>query len=165
MARTASRTVSSVSSGSRGRRPDSSEVAGQLRLSVTRLARILRYQDPAGLSASQSSALATVAHHGPLTLGDLAAREHVTPPTVTRVVGKLEQTGLVERSSDPADGRVVLVRLTAAGERLVAETRSRKTAWLAERLEDLPGADLRCLADAARILAHLTEARAVATAP
>jgi DNA-binding MarR family transcriptional regulator len=134
-------------------------------LAVTRLARILRYQDPSGLSATQTSTLATVAHRGPLTLGDLAAREHVTPPTITRVVDKLEREGLVLRVPDPRDGRVVMVSLTAAGEAWVAETRSRKTAWLAERLQDLPGADLRCLADSARILTHLTEAERLGPVP
>jgi DNA-binding MarR family transcriptional regulator len=140
-------------------------VADQLRLAVTRLARILRYQDPSGLSATQSSALATVARRGPLTLGDLAAREHVTPPTITRVVDKLQDAGLVQRTPDSRDGRVVMVALTPAGEQRVAESRSRRTAWLVDRLQVLPAEDLCGLADAARILAHLTEAARAGTAP
>lgn len=161
----ATRTAPRPPRTARAGRPDAPEVAGQLRLAVTRLARILRYQDPSGLSASQSSALAMIARRGPLTLGDLAAREHVTPPTITRVVDKLAHEGLVERAPDPRDGRVVMVALTSAGERWAAEARSRKTAWLAERLQDLPGADLRCLADAARILNQLTEAAHPGAAP
>ncbi len=165
--RTVSGTASRSDSGSLRRPPrvDPDEVAGQLRLAVTKLTRILRYQDPSGLSATQSSALATVAGHGPLTLGDLAAREHVTPPTITRVVDKLAHAGLVERTPAPHDGRVVLVALTPAGNRWVDETRSRKTAWLAERLQDMPGADVRCLANAARILSHLTETARTTTVP
>ncbi len=165
--RTDSRTDPRSDSRAAGRPPrvDADEVAGQLRLAVTKLARILRYQDPSGLSATQASALATVSRRGPLTLGDLATSEHVTPPTITRVVDKLEHAGLVERTPDPRDGRVVLVALTRAGERWVDETRSRKTAWLAERLQDLPGADVRCLANAARILSHLTETAGTATVP
>jgi DNA-binding MarR family transcriptional regulator len=161
--RTASRTGSRTVPRRNG--VDADEVASQLRLAVTKLGRILRYQDPAGLSATQSSALATVARRGPLTLGDLAAREHVTPPTITRVVDKLEQAGLVRRETDTRDGRVVLVSLTPAGARWADETRSRKTAWLAVRLQDLPGADLRCLADAARILSHLMEAAGPSSVP
>src|ERR1700722_9770370 len=88
---------------------DATEVAGQLRLSVTRLARILRHQDPATLSATLSSALATVHRCGPMTLGELAAKEHVTPPTITRAVDKLELQGLVTRGADGRDGRIVRV--------------------------------------------------------
>jgi DNA-binding MarR family transcriptional regulator len=136
---------------------DPTEVAGQLRLSVTRLARILRQQDPAGLSATLSSALAAVDRSGPMTLGALAAKEHVTPPTITRVVDKLELQGLVARSADPRDGRLVRVEITAAGRERVAESRSRRTAWLVERLQDLPPAELERLAGAAEILTRLTE--------
>jgi DNA-binding MarR family transcriptional regulator len=145
---------------------DATEVAGQLRLSVTRLARILRHQDPATLSATLSSALATVHRCGPMTLGELAAAEHVTPPTITRVVDKLELQGLVTRAADGRDGRIVRVDVTASGRERVAEARSRRTAWLVERLSDLPASDLACLAAAADILTRLTEVGiADATAP
>jgi DNA-binding MarR family transcriptional regulator len=135
---------------------DPTEVAGQLRLAVTRLARILRHQDPTSLSATLSSALATVHRCGPMTLGELATKEHVTPPTVTRVVDKLEMQGLVARSADSRDGRIVRVELTAAGAERIRESRSRRTAWLVDRLTDLPSDDLRCLAAAAEILARMT---------
>jgi len=144
---------------------DAAEVAGQLRLSVTRLARILRHQDPAALSATLSSALATIHRCGPMTLGELAVKEHVTPPTVTRAVDKLELQGLVCRSADGRDGRVVRVAVTAAGGERIKEIRSRRTAWLVERLQDLPVADLACLAAAAPILARLTDGTADQTAP
>jgi DNA-binding MarR family transcriptional regulator len=136
---------------------DATEVAGQLRLSVTRLARILRHQDPATLSATLSSALSTVHRCGPMTLGELAAKEVVTPPTITRVVDKLVFQGLVTRAADGRDGRIVRVEVTEAGRERVAESRSRRTAWLVERLQDLPDSDLACLAAAAEILTRLTE--------
>ena len=138
-------------------RVDANELAGQLRLSITRLARILRQQDTLGLGATLTSALATVNHHGPLTTGELATREHVAPPSITRVVDKLEQQGLVARRPHPTDGRVVVIEVTAEGRERILESRSRRTAWLAERLRDLPPADLECLAGAAAILARLTE--------
>jgi len=145
---------------------DATELAGQLRLSVTRLARILRHQDPQELSATLSSALATIHRSGPMTLGELAAREHVTPPTITRAVDKLELQGLVSRCADGRDGRIVRVEVTPAGRDRVDEIRSRRTAWLVERLHDLPPADLACLASAAPILARLTDAGAAdQTAP
>ncbi len=144
---------------------DAAEVAGQLRLAVTRLGRLLRHQDPATLSVTLSSALATVHRCGPMTLGELAIKEHVTPPTITRVVDKLHRLGLVVRAADGHDGRVVRVEVTPAGAGRVAESRSRRTAWLVERLYDLSAADLECLAAAAEILTSLTEAAGADATP
>jgi DNA-binding MarR family transcriptional regulator len=99
---------------------DPVEVAGRLRLSTTRLARILRQQDQLGLTPTMTAALATIGREGPLTLGALAASEQVSPPTITRVVGKLEAAGLVRRRPDPDDHRVVRLELTARGNRQLA---------------------------------------------
>jgi DNA-binding MarR family transcriptional regulator len=133
-------------------------VAGQLRLSITRLARILRQQDPGSLGPTLSSALATVHHAGPvgsITLGELAEREHVTPPTITRVVEKLEARGLVARCVDPQDRRVVRLQVTPAGEEHLEATRTRRTAWLAARLQELSDQDLAALAAGAEVLDRL----------
>ena len=114
---------------------DAVVMAGRLRLSATRLARQLRQESDAGLSPSQLSALATIERHGPLTLGALAEHERVAPPSVTKVVAKLEAAGLVERQLDAADRRVARVS-TTPGRRRAASPRSAsaKTAWLAARL-------------------------------
>ena len=138
--------------------PDPVEVAGRLRLSITRLARILRQQDQLGLTPTLTAALATIAREGPLTLGELAASEQVSPPTVTRVVGKLETAGLVHRRPDPRDGRVSRVELSPAGRRQLETGRTRRTAWLATRLRDLPPEDLVRLEEAAGVLERLTSA-------
>jgi len=74
--------------------PDPVELAGRLRLSVTRLARILRHQDAGTLAPTLSAALATVDRDGPLTRGDLVLREHVAPPSITKAVEKLAWNGL-----------------------------------------------------------------------
>ncbi len=113
------------------------EIAASLRLSATRLARRLRQESDAGLTPSQLSALAAIQHEGPLTLGALADHERVAPPTVTRVVTKLEADGLVQRTADTDDRRVSRVATTAAGDALLAELRKRKNAWLAARLAEL----------------------------
>jgi DNA-binding MarR family transcriptional regulator len=113
------------------------EIAARLRLSATRLARRLRQESDAGLTPSQLSALAAVQHEGPLTLGALADHERVAPPTVTRVVTKLEADGLVRRTADTDDRRVARVSTTPEGDALLAELRKRKNAWLAARLAEL----------------------------
>ena len=140
--------------------PDPAEVAGRLRLPVTRLARILRQQDQLGLTPTMTAALATIGREGPLTLGALAASEQVSPPTITRVVSKLEAAGLVRRRPDRADGRVTRVELSAAGRRQLEAGRIRRTAWLSTRLRDLPPEDLVRLEQAAAVLERLTSAHA-----
>jgi DNA-binding MarR family transcriptional regulator len=116
---------------------DAVTIASRLRLSATRLARRLRQEDQTGLSPSQLSALSTVEKCGPMTLGALAAKERVAPPTTTRVVGKLLEQGLVAREPDPDDRRVHRVGVTADGRAVLSESRRRKTAWLADRLATL----------------------------
>jgi DNA-binding MarR family transcriptional regulator len=134
---------------------DVAEVAARLRLSATRLARRLRQEAGIGLTPSQLSALATIDNHGPLTLGSLADREQVAPPSITKVVTKLEADGLLERSPDPTDRRVSHVRTTPAGAALVAESRRRKTAWLTDRIRELSDEDRAHLAGALDVLDRL----------
>src|ERR1700712_644806 len=110
MTRTTTSTLTKTTSGAKAPKakdaaPDSDpfELAGRLRLSVTRLARILRHQDAGTLAPTLSAALATVDREGPLTLGDLAQREHVAPPSITKAVDKLAGMGFVERRADETD--------------------------------------------------------------
>jgi DNA-binding MarR family transcriptional regulator len=126
-----------------------------LRLSATRLARRLRQEADAGLSPSQQSALAVIANSGPLTLGSLAELERVAPPTITKVVSKLECDGLVTRTPDPADRRVCRVAISPAGRALLDEVRRRKTAWLTARISQLDADRQRRLADALDVLDEL----------
>ncbi len=128
------------------------EIAARLRLSATRLARRLRQESGAGLSPSQQSALSVIANEGPLTLGALAEHERVAPPSITKVVSKLEADGLVVRTPDPADRRVCRVAVSADGAALLEESRRRKTAWLTERISELDDSGRRRLADALDVL-------------
>lgn len=126
-------------------------LAARLRLSTTRLARRLRAEAEANLTPSLHSALAMVHVHGPLTLGTLAELEGIAPPTVTKIVGKLEEQELVERIADDDDRRVCRVVTTPSGEDLLAASRARKNAWLAARMADLD-ADQLAVLDAASAL-------------
>jgi DNA-binding MarR family transcriptional regulator len=135
---------------------DPSEAAARLRLSATRLARRLRKQADAGLTPSQLSALAVIEVHGPITLGSLAEHEGVAPPSITKVVQKLEADGLVGRTVDVADRRITRVSTSPTGAALIAESRRRKTAWLTARIATLDPDQQRRLADALDVLDALT---------
>jgi DNA-binding MarR family transcriptional regulator len=124
------------------------ELAGRLRLAVGMLCRWLRQRDPGGLSPAQLSALSHLDLAGPLRLGDLAGRERVAAPTATRVVGALEQAGLVTRGPDPADRRGSLVAITAVGRQALDEVRRERTTLLAQRLAALSDMDRAAIADA-----------------
>lgn len=141
---------------------DPVEVAGRLRLSAFRLTRLLRQQDTEGLAPTLSAALATIDREGPLTLGELAVREHVAPPSITKAVEKLVGMGFVDRTPDETDRRVARVCTTAAGRRRLQKNRSRRTAWLATRLQALDAADLAKLDAAAEVLESLTQPSAAA---
>lgn len=135
----------------------SGDLAERLRLAVTRLARRLRQQSGTAVSPTQLSALATIERRGPLTLGDLASQERVQPPTVTVAVGKLEEQGLVRRRPDTDDRRVTHVEVTGAGRKLLARSRSQKTAYLDRLLRGLSDDERAKLAAAAPILDRLLE--------
>jgi DNA-binding MarR family transcriptional regulator len=139
---------------------ETAELAARLRLAVTRLARQLRQTSDSDLSPTQSAVLATLANHGPVTLGELAELERVASPTITKVTGILQERGLVEKVTDPSDRRYVRVELTADGRGLVERGRARKTAWLARQLQDLAPEELEQLAAAAEVLEHLTARKA-----
>jgi len=133
------------------------ELASSLRLALARTARRLRQEAGTGLSPSLTAALATVERCGPLTPSELAGLERVARPTVTRVLIRLEEAGLISRTPDPADRRSTLVAITPAGAALLAEARTRKDAFLSERLDGLSPADRATLARAAAILEGLLE--------
>lgn len=139
------------------REPDAPDLPERLRLVVTRLARRLRQQAEAPISPTQSAALATIERRGPLTLGELAELERVQPPTVTAAVGRLEEQGLVDRRRDPEDRRVARVQVTAAGRKLLKETRSRTSAYLERRVDELSARDRATLERAAAVLERLLE--------
>jgi DNA-binding MarR family transcriptional regulator len=121
-----------------------------------RLSRRMRQErNNVGLSATHVAALATLERHGPLPLGELAAREKVAPPSMTRVVTKLSKNDLVERSSKPGDKRQVLVAITDHGRRLLAADRRRRDEWLSARLTELSAEDLGALARVVPVLDRL----------
>jgi len=134
---------------------DPLEMAARLRLATARLARRLRQHAGSGLSPSLTSALASIEQHGPLTLGRLAKIEQVAPPTVTRVVGKLEDDGLVSRQVDATDRRITRVEVTAEGHRRLDHSRQRRNAWLLQQLDTFDAEQLRDVGAALRVMEAL----------
>ncbi|HEY0169278.1 MAG TPA: MarR family transcriptional regulator [Jatrophihabitans sp.] len=133
--------------------PDHAELASALRLSLLRAARRLRSQrvDMAA-TLSQLSALDTVGKCGPLSAGEIAMVERVQPPSMTKILAALEQSGWIERSSHPEDRRQSIIAITPAGLELLAEETRARDEWLAKRLVEFSAEDLRKLGEAVEVL-------------
>ena len=133
------------------------EDADRLRLVITRLQRRLRRQANAGITPSQLAVLGTLNRRGPLTLGELADAESVAPPSISRTAAALEEKQLVERVAVSDDRRSSRLRLTPKARRLIQTIRHERTAWIASRVAELSGADIRALQRGIEALEHLAE--------
>ncbi|MFC5491681.1 MarR family transcriptional regulator [Nocardioides caricicola] len=134
-------------------------LAAELRLSVMRLRRRLaneRHPDNE-LSLNQMAVLGCLFRNGALTIGELAAWERVQPPSMTRTVNCLQESGDVVRRPHETDGRQVVVELTDTGRARVLADRDRRDAWLARRLADLTPDERATLRAAAPIIEQLAQ--------
>jgi DNA-binding MarR family transcriptional regulator len=133
------------------------EVAGNLRVALMRTVRRLKRETDGQHSVSVIAALASVNSRGPLTLGELAEAEGVSRPSMTVLAASLIEQNLVARELDASDGRLVRVRITQLGKRVLERSRTRRTAYLAKRLGSLSLEELRTVDEAATILLRLVE--------
>ncbi|MFF0622792.1 MarR family winged helix-turn-helix transcriptional regulator [Streptomyces sp. NPDC004296] len=135
------------------------ELAGRLRAVLQQLVPLLRGQSPhADRTPSRLAALAELAAHGPLRIGELAARMAITLSTTSRMVDQLDASGWIARRPDPADQRASLISLNDAGQALLRAVRRETAGVLAEEIGRLAPARQRRLRDALPALEELTEA-------
>jgi len=127
----------------------------ELRIAIQVVSRSIRRNRGDEVSDSQLSVLFDLDFGGPLAPSELAALEHVTPPSMNRTVNALEAAGLVTRSKSGADGRKVIVELSPAGVELLAETRRLRTAWFSRRVESLTAEERSALLAVTPILRKL----------
>lgn len=131
--------------------------AHDLAVSVARLTRRMRRERRSALTPTQLSVLGAVALLGPANPGSIAAHEQVKPPSVTRVLNHLSETGYISKLPDPQDGRQVLVEISDEGHRRLAQERQRRDAWLQEQLDQLTESERELLRRAAPLLKRLSE--------
>jgi DNA-binding MarR family transcriptional regulator len=135
-----------------------SELPARTRRAIGRLSRSLRQtRAGAGLSPSQYEVLVTIVGQGPLRLADLAVMEGLNPTMLSRIVGKLEAFGLVDRETDAGDGRVVHVAASRKGRDLVNKVRRERADALNVAIESLTETERGALAAALPVLEALTE--------
>jgi DNA-binding MarR family transcriptional regulator len=112
---------------------------------IEQLTRWLLRQTPRSMSRTALAALDRLSTEGPLRVSELAAREAITQPGVTVLVNRLAEAGHAERVPDPTDGRAALVRITAAGKKVLADRSAARTQSLRERLSELSDDDQQLL--------------------
>ena len=100
------------------------------------------------LSLTAVAMLGSLDRQGAQRITTLATAQGVSQPSMTQLVQRLEQRGLVARGSDPADGRVALVKLTAQGRATLADRREQNAQQIAGLLSDLSDAQATVLGDA-----------------
>lgn len=135
------------------------QLATLLRDAITRLNRRVRQARPVGdLTVTQLSALTSLRMAGALSPRELADTERVQPPTMTKIVAKLEERGLVRRAPHPTDRRQVILSATEEGRAILVQLEQARDGWLASRLAELDQTDRDTLSRAAEILQRVARA-------
>jgi DNA-binding MarR family transcriptional regulator len=125
---------------------------------LLRLSRELRREArQAGISPEQVSLLVAIKYAPGVGVRELADRERVSAPAMSNRVDRLENDGLVERTPSPDDRRRVGLTLTEEGQRVLRRVRTRRTAWLVTRLDQLSRDELAALDAAIEPLSELLD--------
>ena len=135
------------------------ESVAMLRAAVLILGRRLRHQiaGDGDLSATDLAVLGRVGRCGPMTPGQLARAEHVQPPSMTKIIERLEGRQLLRRDPHPTDGRQYLVSRTREAEVFIEESKALRSTWLVGHLTQLSAEDQKAVMAAAPALARLAE--------
>jgi DNA-binding MarR family transcriptional regulator len=140
--------------------PSHTDTPARLRAAIGRLHRRLRPTaagTAAGLTPTRISLLHTINRLGPIRLSELAAEEGINPTMLSRIVGDLAESGLIERAGDPRDRRAALVRTTREGRKLTERMRRERTDVLNLALDGLSASERRTLERALPALERLAE--------
>jgi DNA-binding MarR family transcriptional regulator len=135
-------------------------VANRLRPVLHKLSRHLKRETHSvGATSGQISLLAEIRRSPGIGVRELASAERMSSPGMSKYVARLERAGLVRRRTETTDRRRVGLELTDEGQRVLRSVRSRRTAWLASRLNQLDPAELAAVDAAIEPLARLLEER------
>ena len=137
--------------------PRPQQVGADLLAVVARLNRLATQRIQMPLPAAQARLLATIEAHGEARIGDLAAVDHCSQPTMTTQVRRLEDAGLVTRTVDPGDARAVRIRITPEGIRTLNAVRADRAAAIEPQLALLEPADRQVLTEAVEVLRRLLD--------
>jgi DNA-binding MarR family transcriptional regulator len=137
---------------------DTTALANRLRPVLLKLNRELRREiHSLGVTGGQVALLVQIKYAPGVGVRELAARERMSVPGMSKFVARLEEAGLIERHEVGGDRRRVGLQVTPAGHRVLRSVKSKRTAWLASRLRALDDEQLEALDAAVEPLALLLE--------
>jgi DNA-binding MarR family transcriptional regulator len=136
---------------------EAQQLGADLLAVVARLNRLATQRIQMPLPAAQARLLASIEAHGEARIGDLAAVDHCSQPTMTTQVRRLEDAGLVTRTVDPGDARAVRIRITPQGKRTLNAVRADRAATIEPQLALLEPRDRQVLTDAVEVLRRLLD--------
>lgn len=134
---------------------DETELGADLLSVVARLNRLATQRARLPLPWAQARLLSTIEDQGEARISDLAYLDHCSQPTMTTQVRRLEDAGLVSRTTDPGDARAVLIRITEQGRRTLDQARADRAAAINPRLERLSAEERQTLAASVDIIRRL----------
>lgn len=134
---------------------DQTELGADLLAVVARLNRLATQRTRLPLPWAQARLLSTIEDQGEARISDLAYLDHCSQPTMTTQVRRLEDAGLVSRTTDPGDARAVLIRITEQGRQTLEQARADRAAAINPRLERLTAEERRTLAASVGIIRRL----------
>lgn len=133
-------------------------LANDLRVACQRIARRVRFESTSDVAPHQFSVLVGLLNGGPLTPTQLAGRDSVSTPSMTRTINCLADKGLVERSPHPDDGRQILVTLTDDGRGVIDSTIASRDTWMLNHIDGLTADQHALLRQAADLLSEVASA-------
>jgi DNA-binding MarR family transcriptional regulator len=137
---------------------DTTAVANRLRPVLLKLNRELRREiHSLGVTGVQVALLVQIKYAPGIGVRELASRERMSVPGMSKFVTRLEEAGMIERAPVAGDRRRVGLIVTPAGHRVLRSVKSKRTAWLADRLRHLDADELEAIDAAIEPLAHLLE--------
>lgn len=134
---------------------DETALGADLLSVVARLNRLATQRARLPLPWAQARLLSTIEDQGEARISDLAYLDHCSQPTMTTQVRRLEDAGLVSRTTDPGDARAVLIRITEQGRRTLDQARADRAAAINPRLERLSAEERQTLAASVDIIRRL----------
>lgn len=127
-----------------------------LRLACLRIARRNRFESVVQVPPHQAAVLICI-ERGAASAGEIAEREKISAPTVSRTIASLVDAGWVSRTGNPADGRRIILSITEAGRRALEETRKAREEWMSRRLKQLGDEEVALLEAALPVLERVAK--------
>lgn len=118
-----------------------------------------RFLNAFDITPPQFEALMILDRQDNLAMGDLCNRLNVASSTITDLVDRLEKAGLAARVRDPADRRVIRLRILPKGREMLGGVLVAWRTYFSSLLTDMPAEDLETLVKTLRSLDHLVSSR------